>query len=69
VLKTGGFVKLEFRKIRKDLGWALRRLQARWVRARNKATFIGITGSSGKSTSTSLLAHLLGAQGKVHLQA
>jgi UDP-N-acetylmuramoyl-tripeptide--D-alanyl-D-alanine ligase len=61
-------MKLRLRKIRKDLGWGLRRYQARWVRARSKATFIGITGSSGKSTSASLLGHIMGAHGNVHLQ-
>jgi len=61
-------MKLGLRKIRRDLGWRLRRYQARWVRARSKAIFIGITGSSGKSTSASLLGHIMGAHGKVHLQ-
>lgn len=61
-------MKLGLREVRKDLGWRLRRVRARWARARSKATFIGITGSSGKSTSTSLLGHIMGTHGKVHLQ-
>lgn len=61
-------MELGLGNIRKDLGWKLRRLQARLVRARSKATFIGITGSSGKSTSASLLGYIMDAQGKVHLQ-
>jgi UDP-N-acetylmuramoyl-tripeptide--D-alanyl-D-alanine ligase len=62
-------MRLGLREIRKDLGWQLRRYQALRVRARSNATFIGVTGSSGKSASASLLGHIMGAKGKVHLQA
>ena len=61
-------MQLGLRKIRRDLGWRLQWQQARWVRSRSNATFIGVTGSSGKSTSASLLGHIMGAKGKVHLQ-
>lgn len=51
------------------LGWRVRRYLARRARARSKATFIGITGSSGKSTTTRLLADILASHGSVHAQA
>ena len=41
---------------------------ATWRRRRTKATVIGITGSSAKTTTTELLAHILGAEGSVHKQ-
>ncbi|UCI07265.1 Mur ligase family protein [Mesorhizobium sp. B1-1-8] len=56
------------RKIGEDLAWRLKVYQAKRVRARSKATFIGITGSSGKSTSASLLGHILAGHGSVHTQ-
>lgn len=37
-------------------------------RARSQATFIGITGSSGKSTAAALLAHILAGHGSVRAQ-
>lgn len=61
-------VKVRLREIRNDLGWRLRRYRAERARARSKATFIGITGSSGKSTATSLLGHILAGHGTVHAQ-
>ena len=35
---------------------------ARRARARSNARYIGITGSSGKSTTTALLAHMISGQ-------
>ncbi|MBW3095708.1 Mur ligase family protein [Pseudohoeflea coraliihabitans] len=37
----------------------VRREAARWKRARSKAKFVCVTGSSGKSTTSTLLAHIL----------
>lgn len=62
-------MQLGLRKIRRDLGWRLQWQQARWARARSKAIFIGVTGSSGKSTSASLLGYIMSTHGRVHLQA
>jgi len=61
-------VKVRLREIRNDLGWRLRRYRAKRARAQSKAIFIGITGSSGKSTATSLLGHILAGHGSVHTQ-
>ncbi|MBA1141670.1 Mur ligase family protein [Mesorhizobium neociceri] len=55
-------------KSRYDLGWRLRLYLARRARARSKATFIGITGSSGKTTAGSLLGHILAGHGSVYTQ-
>ncbi|CDX14102.1 Mur ligase middle domain protein [Mesorhizobium sp. ORS 3324] len=57
------------RKISEDIGWRLRCYLARRARARSAATFIGVTGSSGKSTTTSLLGSILASHGSVHVQA
>jgi len=61
-------VKIRLREIRDDLGWRMRRYQAERARARSRAVFIGITGSSGKSTATSLLGHILAGHGTVYAQ-
>jgi UDP-N-acetylmuramoyl-tripeptide--D-alanyl-D-alanine ligase len=49
------------RKVREELRRRLRVYRARRARAESKATFIGVTGSSGKSTVTALLGHILAA--------
>ena len=59
-------VKIRLREIRNDVSWRLRLYRARRARARSKATFIGITGSSGKSTAASLLGHILAGHGTVY---
>lgn len=61
-------MKIKQPKTRNDLGWRLRLYLARHARARSKATFIGITGSSGKTTTGSLLGHILAGHGSVHTQ-
>lgn len=63
-----GVVEISLREIRDDLGWRLRRYRAERARARSTATFVGITGSSGKSTATSLLGHILASHGTVYTQ-
>jgi UDP-N-acetylmuramoyl-tripeptide--D-alanyl-D-alanine ligase len=47
--------------------WA--RFTARRARRRSNSTFIGVTGSSAKSTTTCLLGHILEGHGSVYLQA
>ncbi|TIV91127.1 MAG: UDP-N-acetylmuramoyl-tripeptide--D-alanyl-D-alanine ligase, partial [Mesorhizobium sp.] len=54
------------RRIRKELGQRLKIYRARRARARSKATFIGVTGSSGKSTAVSLLGHILAGHGRTY---
>ncbi|WP_292404847.1 Mur ligase family protein [Mesorhizobium sp.] len=56
------------RKIRKDLGQRLKIYKAKRARSKSKATFIGITGSSGKSTAAGLLGHILADHAPVHTQ-
>ncbi|MBZ9739221.1 MULTISPECIES: Mur ligase family protein [unclassified Mesorhizobium] len=48
-------------KLREGLRRRTRVYRARRARANSKATFIGVTGSSGKSTVTALLGHILAA--------
>ncbi|MCZ8546480.1 Mur ligase family protein [Mesorhizobium qingshengii] len=56
------------RKVHEDLRQYVRGYNARRARSKSKATFIGITGSSGKSTATALLGHILAGHGSVHIQ-
>jgi UDP-N-acetylmuramoyl-tripeptide--D-alanyl-D-alanine ligase len=42
--------------------------KARWARQRSNAVFVGITGSSAKSTAAALLSHILSAAGLVQQQ-
>ena len=46
----------------------LKALHARFKRSRSRATFIAVTGSSGKTTTVSLLTHILSADFKVRTQ-
>lgn len=55
-------------KVHEDLRQHLRVYRARRARSRSKATFIGVTGSSGKSTATALLGHILAGHGSVYPQ-
>ncbi|MER9920701.1 MULTISPECIES: Mur ligase family protein [unclassified Mesorhizobium] len=61
-------MKIRQQKSRYDLGWRLRLYLAKRARARSKAIFIGVTGSSGKTTAGSLLGHILAGHGSVHTQ-
>ncbi|AZO09657.1 UDP-N-acetylmuramoyl-tripeptide--D-alanyl-D-alanine ligase [Mesorhizobium sp. M3A.F.Ca.ET.080.04.2.1] len=56
------------RRIREALTRRFRVYRANRARARSSAIFIGITGSSGKSTSASLLGRVLASHGTVHTQ-
>jgi UDP-N-acetylmuramoyl-tripeptide--D-alanyl-D-alanine ligase len=75
--KWGSRLKDASRPIRRKIGLnrlgfyaseTVLRQYARYKRSRSRALFIGITGSSGKSTSTSLLSHILAGAGRVHTQ-
>lgn len=56
------------RPARRRFGLAVLRARAVRARPRKNACFIAITGSSAKSTTTALLAHVLRRQGKVRTQ-
>ena len=61
-------MKVDLREVRKTLAWRLKLYRARRGRAKSRATFIGITGSSGKTTAASLLGHILAGHGSVYTQ-
>src|SRR5262245_31146092 len=52
----------------KQARFGLKELRARIKRSRSRATFIGVTGSSGKTTTVSLLTHILSAESTVRTQ-
>ena len=43
----------------------IRRVRARFSRYRSRATFVGITGSSGKTTTAAMLSHVLVSQAPI----
>src|SRR3569832_1627884 len=61
-------MKVDLREVHKTLAWRLKLYRARRGRAKSLATFIGITGSSGKTTAASLLGHILAGHGSVYTQ-
>jgi UDP-N-acetylmuramoyl-tripeptide--D-alanyl-D-alanine ligase len=65
---AGAAMNARLWKVHDDLRQRLRVYRARRARSKSKATFIGVTGSSGKSTVTALLGHILAGHGSVHSQ-
>lgn len=61
-------MKARLRKIRKSLWHRHKLYRARRARPKSKATFIGVTGSSGKSTAAALLGHILASHGPTYTQ-
>lgn len=57
-----------FRPILKQAKMSVWRARARRVRNRSTARYIGVTGSSGKSTTTALLGHIIAGQAPVSSQ-
>lgn len=53
----------------RPIWYELRRNYAEFRRRGSTATFIAITGSSAKSTTTALISHILSAEASVHVQA
>jgi UDP-N-acetylmuramoyl-tripeptide--D-alanyl-D-alanine ligase len=56
------------RKAVKAARHRVKAIEARIKRGRSRATFIAVTGSSGKTTTVSLLTHILSAESKVRTQ-
>ena len=63
--KRNGPLRSSIRNLRQRYKTRLAIYKARRNRSRSKSTFIGVTGSSGKSTATALLAHILEGHGQV----
>src|SRR5262249_1807361 len=56
------------REARRSLKGAVRTHSARRARGRSAATFVGVTGSSGKTTTVALLSHILSARARTKTQ-
>lgn len=61
-------IRAALRSLRKRVQHDIRMAQGRNARRHSRARFIGITGSSAKSTTGNLLAHILAAHGTVTSQ-
>ena len=68
LLRTGRSALKQAKETVKQAKHGLKALQARFKRSRSRATFIAVTGSSGKTTTVSLLTHILSADFKVRTQ-
>ena len=68
LLRTGRSALKRARETVKRARHGLKALEARFKRSRSHATFIAVTGSSGKTTTVSLLTHILSADCKVRTQ-
>lgn len=62
-LSRDGFIRSLLRDGRRDLRYRILTARARRNRAASRACFIAITGSSAKTTTTALLAHVLAGHG------
>ncbi|WP_457936063.1 Mur ligase family protein [Mesorhizobium sp. 10J20-29] len=67
-LGKGGSLRTRTRPLRRWLGLYIQRLRAHPARLTSNARFIGISGSSGKSTTTALLSRILETQGAIETQ-